>query len=223
MGSLSTDFKNAQLLWDYLRFDYPLRNADVIIGLGSSDIRTAEWCAELYHDGYAPRILFTGGRGRLTRDTFTENEADVYARRAMELRVPEMAILKEDRATNTGENITYAHRLMKEKGINARSLIIVTKPYMLRRAYATFMKQWPSAVKPDVQCSGLDISFEDYCKDEKYPFDYVTNVMVGDLQRIREYPKLGFQIEQEVPESVIGAYDALVARGYTKHLLNEPR
>lgn len=213
------DFENAQLLWDYLRFDYPLKKADVIIGLGSSDIRTAEWCAKLYHDGYAPLILFTGARGRLTRDTFTENEADVYAKRAIELGVPEAAILKEDRATNTGENITYTHQLLHEKDIDPQSLILVTKPYMLRRAYATFMKQWPDATKPDIQCSGLNISFENYCTDEKYPFDYVTNVMVGDLQRIRDYPKLGFQIEQEVPEAVIGAYNALVARGHTRHLL----
>lgn len=214
-----TDFEYAQIVWDYMRFEQPLDKADVIIGLGSTDVRTAEWCAKLYHGGHAPIILFTGARGRMTREAFTENEAEVYAKRALMLGVPEEAIFKETSATNTGENIVFAHQLLRKKGVKAKSLIVVTKPYMLRRAYATFMKQWPKAIKPDIKCSAIDVSFDEYCTDEMYPIDYVTNVMVGDLQRIREYPKLGFQIEQEIPSKVIEAYDALVKRGYTKHLL----
>lgn len=68
-----------------MRYEQPLEKADVIIGLGSTDVRTAGWCAKLYHDGYAPLILFTGARGRMTREAFTENEADVYAKRATQL------------------------------------------------------------------------------------------------------------------------------------------
>ena len=52
-----------------------------------------------------------------------------------------------------------------------------------------------------------------------YPFEYVTNVMVGDLERIREYPRQGFQIKQIIPDEVNKAFNALVSRGYTKHLL----
>lgn len=90
---------------------------------------------------------------------------------------------------------------------------------MLRRAYATFMKQWPTENKPDIKCSAVDVSFERYCQDEMYPFEYVTNVMVRDLERIREYPKQGFQAEQTIPNEVNEAFHALVSRGYTKHLL----
>ncbi len=43
--------------------------------------------------------------------------------------------------------------------------------------------------------------------------------MVGDLQRIREYPKLGFQIEQEIPSDVWEAWGGLVELGYTKYYL----
>lgn len=214
-----TDFESAQLIWEYMRFEQPLKKADVIIGLGSADIRTAEWSAKLYNEGYAPLILFTGARGRTTREAFSDNEADVYAKHALELDIPEDVILREKNATNTGENIVYAHKLLQEKVIAVKSLILVTKPYMLRRAYATFMKQWPSVIKPDIQCSAINVSLDEYCSDEVYAFDYVANVMVGDLQRIQEYPKFGFQIEQKVPEEVIKAYDTLVKRGYTDHML----
>ncbi len=214
-----TDFEYAQIIWDYMRFEQPLDRVDVIIGLGSADVRTADWCAKLYHEGHAPIILFTGARGRITRQEFTEDEAEVYAHRALALGVPEQAILTETNATNTGENIIYAHQLLHKEGIEPKSIIIVTKPYMLRRAYATFMKQWPEDTRPDIKCSAIDVSFEEYCRDSLYSFDHVTNIMVGDLQRIREYPRLGFQIEQEIPSNVAEAYDTLVKRGYTKHLL----
>jgi len=46
--------------------------------------------------------------------------------------------------------------------------------------------------------------------------------MVGDLQRIREYPRMGFQIEQEIPAEVRAAYEALVAAGYDRHLIPTP-
>ena len=43
--------------------------------------------------------------------------------------------------------------------------------------------------------------------------------MVGDLQRIKIYPKKGFQIFQEIPDDVWQAYKQLVNLGYDKHLI----
>lgn len=45
--------------------------------------------------------------------------------------------------------------------------------------------------------------------------------MVGDLQRIKEYPAKGFQIPQEIPDNVWSAYEKLGCVGYTSHLINE--
>ncbi len=43
--------------------------------------------------------------------------------------------------------------------------------------------------------------------------------LVGDLQRVIEYPKLGFAIAQDVPEDVYAAFKALVAAGFDSRLL----
>jgi hypothetical protein len=43
--------------------------------------------------------------------------------------------------------------------------------------------------------------------------------MIGDLQRIIEYPNKGFHIYQEVPKEVFEAYEELIAKGFTKHLI----
>ncbi|MFZ1705991.1 MAG: YdcF family protein [Saprospiraceae bacterium] len=219
MNSHKSDRELAEIIWDYMRFEQPLEKVDIIIGLGSSDIRTADYCAKLYADGFAPKILFSGARGKITRDVFTENEADVYKRRAIELGVPAEKIIVEDESTNSGENIRFVYRRLSEIGEMPTAIALVHKPYMLRRAYATLMKQWPSKDKPSVICSAMNVSLDEYTRSETYPFGYVANVMVGDLQRIKEYPKLGFQIEQEIPADVWEAYDELVRRGYTKHLL----
>jgi hypothetical protein len=43
--------------------------------------------------------------------------------------------------------------------------------------------------------------------------------MVGDVQRMTVYPRLGFQIPQEIPEIVSSAYEQLVRLGYDQHLV----
>ena len=94
-------------------------------------------------------------------------------------------------------------------------LIIVQKPYMQRRAYAAFKKLLP---EPEIMVTAPQISFDDY-PNELISKDLLINIIVGDTQRIKVYPEKGFQIEQEMPEDVWSAYEELVKRGYTQHLL----
>ncbi|NDZ56301.1 hypothetical protein G3I47_03260 [Streptomyces anulatus] len=48
------------------------------------------------------------------------------------------------------------------------------------------------------------------------------DMLVGDLQRVIEYPKLGFAVEQEIPEDVHAAYERLIRAGFTSRLLPPP-
>jgi hypothetical protein len=47
----------------------------------------------------------------------------------------------------------------------------------------------------------------------------VVSIIVGDLQRIKVYGDLGWQIPQEIPASVWDAYLELVAAGYDSRLI----
>ena len=212
-----TDIQLAQIIWEYVRCEHPLEKADVIIGLGSHDLQTAKWCAKLYNDGWAPSIVFCGGRGRLTEDLVGQ-EADRYAEVALKMGVPETAIMRDVSSTNTGENIVNAYRILHDREITPSKIILVTKPYMLRRAYATFMKQWPDSTKPQVICSAIDKNLEEYGEGIESLRDTI-GIMVGDLQRIREYPKIGFQVEQHIPDEIWLAGKELIARGYDEHSL----
>ncbi len=76
---------------------------------------------------------------------------------------------------------------------------------MERRAYATFMKQWPErGVR--VVVTSPQIPFEHYPNDE-ITAERLIHIMVGDLQRMKTYAERGFQIAQEIPEHVWRAYE----------------
>ncbi len=198
---------------------HELVHADCIFVLCSSDTRVAERAAEVYREGWAPHILFTGGFGRISQDTFARPEAEMFAEVALAQGVPPEAILIENKATNTEENIKLGRALLAERGIHPKNLILVTKTYMERRSYATFKNFWSEM--PFVVTSP-HISYEDY-PNEQISKDLLINIMVGDLQRIKEYPlrERRFQIPQDIPEEVWSAYEKLVEMGYTKQLIRD--
>jgi uncharacterized SAM-binding protein YcdF (DUF218 family) len=207
----------AKKLWDYHHMHHALEKADCILVLGSHDLRVAECAAQLYFEGWAPMIIFSGGLGNFTKDMWTETEADLFAAIAMSMGVPAEAIFVENKSTNTGENILFTQQLLTQKNLDPQSFIVVQKPYMERRSYATFKKHWPGK---KLIVTSPQISFEAY-PTEEIPLERVINIMVGDLQRIRFYPEKGFQIFQEIPADVWQAYEQLVASGFNKHLMRE--
>ena len=207
--------KLAHIIWDYHHLNHTLVKSDIILVLGSNDIRVAEFAADLYLQGFAPLLMFSGNVGALTKDQFTKPEAEVFADIARQKGVPDEAILLEPESTNTGENIDLSRRILAARGINPQNFILVQKPYMERRAFATFRKRWP---EKHLIVASPPISFSDY-PNEILPLERVINIMVGDLQRIKFYPRLGFQIEQEIPAEVWQAYEKLVELGYNQHLM----
>src|SRR5215203_2213358 len=205
----------ARIVWNYHLLNHELKTADCIFVLGSHDTRVAERGAELYLSGWAPLLIFSGGLGRLTDGVWKETEADKFSRIALQMGVPKNAILVENKSTNTGENILFTQRLLEKKGLYPDSFIVVQKPYMERRSFATFKKVWPGK---DIIVTSPQISFENYPTTDM-PVDKVISIMVGDLQRIKLYAERNFQIAQHIPENVWHAYEELVEAGYTEQLV----
>ena len=206
----------AKKLWEYHNMINPLEKADVVVAFGSYDIRVAERAAELFLTGWASLIVFSGGRGRHTPAEW-DTEADEFMRRAVQMGVPQNCILIENKSTNSGENVLFTKALLETRAIYPKTVIVVHKPYMERRAYATCKKHWPEI---KVIMTSPILSYEEYPTD-KIPKDEVIKDMVGDLERIKIYPEKGFQISQEIPPDVWEAYEELERRGYTKHLVRE--
>jgi len=211
----------AQKLWNYHRLNHQLAPADAIFVLCSHDERVAERGAQLFLEGYAPLLIFSGGQGAITQRLWNEPEAERFARIAMRMHVPHDAILIESKSTNTGENVQFTRKLLAERGIDPQKFIVVQKPYMERRSYATFLRYWP---EKQVVVTSPQASFADYLAEYTHSSltpDDVIGIMAGDLQRIRFYPDLGYQIAQEIPDDVWQAFEQLVDAGYDKYLIRE--
>jgi uncharacterized SAM-binding protein YcdF (DUF218 family) len=207
----------AQLLWDYHHMNHEPEQSDCILVLGSHDLRVADRGAELFLQGYAPLLVFSGGLGNFTKETWTSSEAELFAEIAIRKGVPEDSILIENKSTNTGENILFTQQLLRQSNVHPESFLLVQKPYMERRSYATFKKNWPDK---KLLVTSPQYNLTDYPTDE-IPMEKVLNIMVGDLERIRKYPAKGFQIYQEIPDDVWAACEELISLGYDKHLMKD--
>ena len=214
-----TVYQHVNALWDYMKLDMPLQKADCIVGFGCYNEEIALRAAELYHQGYAPKVLFTGGLGRNTKEMWTVSEAERFAAIAVKAGVPEKNILIENKSTNTAENILFTKELFSALGMEVDSIIGIHKPFMERRLHAAMGVYWPEM---KAVITSPQVSIEEYIRlstaqglDEKR----VIEVLVGDYQRIDIYARKGYQLPQPFCADAQAAFEALVALGYIRELV----
>ena len=207
-----------QTVWDYLGMHQTPEKADVIVGFGNFNTNIARRAAELYRQGLAPVVLFTGGLGRNTEGLLPEPEAVRFARVAMQCGVPEEAIVMEPESTNTAENILFTRRLLEQRGIPHERILGVHQPFMERRITAAMGVYWPEQA---FRVTSPQVSITDYLADAKkqgVTENAAVSVIVGDFQRMDLYAKKGYQTPQYIPPEAWEAFHALVAMGFDKQL-----
>ena len=210
--------KPLQVIWDYLGLHQAPQKADVIVGFGNFNDNIARRAAELYHQGYAPKILFTGGLGRNTLGLLLETEAARFARVAMACGVRSEDIIREDKSTNTAENIIFTRRLLEELGVPHERILGVHQPFMERRITAAMGVYWPEL---DFRVTSPQVTIESYLADARkqgVTEEASISVIVGDFQRMDLYAKKGYQLPQYIPDEAWEAFHELVAMGYDKQL-----
>ena len=207
-----------QILWDYLGMHQVPEKANCIVGFGNFNINIARRAAQLYLEGFAPKILFTGGLGRNTEGLLPEPEAVRFAKVAMDCGVPQRDILIEDKSTNTKENIDFTRALLQAKGLPHDRILGVHQPFMERRICAAMGVYWP---EQRFTVTSPQVTIPEYlarAKEQGISENASISVIVGDFQRIELYGKLGYQLPQYIPEEAWQAYHTLVAMGYDKQL-----
>jgi uncharacterized SAM-binding protein YcdF (DUF218 family) len=207
-------------IWSYHQLNHELSKAEAILVLCSHDRRVADCGAQLFLDGWAPLLIFSGGLGSITKRLWRQPEADQFAEIARAMGVPGERMLVENASTNTGENILFTRALLASRGLDLRTFIVVQKPYMERRSFATFRRLWP---EPGVIVTSPRVTLDEYLEgysNDSLSEDDVISIMVGDLQRIRLYPAKGFQIHQHIPADVWDAGEELIRAGYDTRLVS---
>ena len=213
--------ENLQILWDYMRLDMPLRPGGCIVGFGCINDDIALRCAQLYREGFAPRVLFTGGLGRNTQGRWRQTEAERFAAIAAAHGVPEEAILLEKRSTNSAENILFSRELLTAEGLADSPLLCVHKPFRERRLAAAMGVYWPEA---DAVYTSPRLGLEEYIARtaaQGLTEKQVIDVLVGDVQRMDVYARKGYQLPQTIPPEVWQAFLAMVELGYSGELVEE--
>lgn len=190
--------------------------ADLVLAMGGSDLGVADTAAQAFFDKQARWLVCTGGYGKDTAGVLAEPESVLYAKRCMELGVPEGRIFVERRSANSGENFRFAKALLAERGIHSRTGTVASKPYMAKRAWATACWQWPE-VRWGVACRRIGL--EEYLR-QIGDAGLVLDLMVGDLQRLRAYAGT-FQAPVELPDEVWAAYERLAADGYDRFVIRD--
>lgn len=213
--------QNLQVIWDYMNLNMAVQPGHCIIGFGCINDDIALRCAQLYREGFAPKVLFTGGLGRNTLGRWTQSEAERFAAIAQKNGVPASDILLENQSTNSAENILFTRKVLARAGLEEGKLICVHKPFMERRLYAAMQVYWPEA---NACFTSPQLDLEAYIHrtmEQGLSEKQVIDVIVGDFQRMDIYAKKGFQIPQEIPQTVWDAFHAMVDLGYTGELVTE--
>jgi uncharacterized SAM-binding protein YcdF (DUF218 family) len=119
--------------------EHPKVDAIVVLGAAQYDGRPSaiyaarlEHAVDLYRDGVAPVIVFTGGNE--PGDRFTEGGSG--ARWAVEHGIPEDATLKEETSRTTYENLAGAKKVldMHLKQRDRPRIVVVSDPFHMFRA-----------------------------------------------------------------------------------------
>jgi uncharacterized SAM-binding protein YcdF (DUF218 family) len=109
------------------------RTADAVIAIsgGDTDAR-AQKAIELYQNGWAPKLVFSGA----AQDETGPSNAAVMRNTALEAGVPEEDIIIDEYSRTTGENAQETRVLLDKESVS--SVILVTSSYHQRRASLEF-------------------------------------------------------------------------------------
>ena len=119
----------------YLIVETEVSPSDVIIVLGGGTERAQE-AVNLYNEGYAPVVLFTGGHLRVDLMDVHLDWGSIMRYAARMKGLPSEALLLELESTSTYEDAVNTRRMLEEKGWH--SAIVVSSIYHMRRTKMTF-------------------------------------------------------------------------------------
>ncbi|TSA45669.1 YdcF family protein [bacterium] len=200
---------NAQKLYDYLSLRDPLQEADAIFVLGAGSESPVRKSAELFLKGYSSHIIFVSNGGVSGGNIIWDmSEVKYYRRVLKEFSVPETALVypKEEKnmTSNTLMEAKYSVPFMRERDLNPKKIILVSRPVHQRRAALTFKKQYP------------EIELINCPSEEPLVVELVPR-MLGEIERLQLYSEKGDIVHEEIPEDILRAYGELKKRKLSFH------
>jgi uncharacterized SAM-binding protein YcdF (DUF218 family) len=124
--------------------DEPIES-DIILIPGASRPQLMEKAVELYQQGFAPYILPSGSQNKRLPENQTE--WDYLRAIAINKKIPESAILREDKAKNTFDNARLSKLVIKNNGLVIRRVLLICKTYHSHRALMTYRTEFDESIE----------------------------------------------------------------------------
>jgi uncharacterized SAM-binding protein YcdF (DUF218 family) len=155
--------------------------------------RFAEEILALYGQGYFTNLIVSGGpTGRRV-----EPEAVVLSRLLLSYGIPGEALVIEDQAMNTGENVIFSREKVRHEDIF--ELFLIGKISSKRRYIMTVRKQWPEVKR--ICCHGVNyfsMATQEWWKDQEF-----RTRAINEYRKIPRYLEKGFISEVSIINGVV--------------------
>ena len=174
----------------------PLRPADLLFVFGTrEDVgeRVDEAC-RLWREGFFRWAIVSGG----VTPGSDRSECEIIANAMTARGVPADIILREDRAMNTGENVTFSLPII-EKALGLatiRSVICLGNSWTARRYPMTLHRHWPEVEKMLVMVDSFGTPRALWHTDAEF-----SRRMLHEWHKIEPYKARGFIAEWPVSET----------------------
>ncbi len=157
----------------------PLDRADVLVVLsgGRRDERVRQ-AAELFHQGYAPLVMLSGGE-----EMAGISIPELQRRQALAHQIPASRLLFETGSTSTAEQARFLRPILERRG--ARRAIVVTSSFHTRRTRYLFRKAFTG--------STVGVGVYPVQRDWFSPIEWWTREQDTE-QVVLEYIKLGLAL-----------------------------
>ena len=164
---------------DFIFMNDAPQKSDILFIPGTSQSAVTEKAAGLYCAGYAKYVLpsgmYSGKRGKFAAEKIDDPRYAgdyatdfAYCRHILMVNgVPEAAIIREDRSTNTMENAAYSAAVLKELGIKIERAILCCQAFHARRAFMSYARHFPDTEILVVPTDTQGIRREDWFLHEK--------------------------------------------------------
>lgn len=173
---------------------------DAIFIPGSASPEPMELAVRLWKRGLAPVLVPSGKfsiqRGRFevskaSRGRYPESyrtECEFYRQIAVRAGVPDLQILKENRATYTMQNAVFSRELTDAHGLIVHRAAVCCKSYHARRAFLYYQYAFPQT---EFRVFTVDVA--GVSRENWYRSAHGTDIVMGELSRC------GHQIRDLIP------------------------
>lgn len=152
--------------------DLDKANAIVVVSGGQTTSR-AQRGIELYNQGFAPIIIFSGA-------ALDDGPSNAYAMRnqALGSGIPADHIYIDEISQNTYENAVHTKEILNKLGV--KKIILVTSPYHQRRANQTFR----AVLGPDYEVLGVSAFDDRWRKSQWWRRGFPIFITLSELWKL---------------------------------------